>query len=171
MAFIVTGAAQLASRPSNTERQVAAVCYRRKAEEIEFLLVNTSAGKWTFPKGGVGWGTSPREAALQEAWEEAGVSGEIHKAAFTSYLHERGDDAVLINAFLLSVQRTVDPIETFRNPRWFSPERAKKRLAELRSARCREEFERVIDLALVRLRRRSSNSRGSGNSASPDRRD
>ena len=159
MASIVTGTAQLASRPESPERQVAAICYRRKADEIEFLLVNTTAGKWTFPKGGVGSGKLPREAALQEAWEEAGVFGEIHKVSLTSYLHDRGDDPVLINAFLLHVERTEDPVERFRNPRWFSPERAKKRLGELRSARYRREFERVIDLALVRLRHRAPGSR------------
>ena len=154
IASILTSA-QLASRLSNTATQVAAVCYRRKAGEIEFLLVNTSAGKWTFPKGGVGLGTSPRKAALQEAWEEAGVSGEIEKTSFTSYMHHRGDDSVVINAFLLKVHRTVDPIETFRNPRWFSPERTKKRLGELRSTRYRKEFERVVELALTRLGQRS----------------
>jgi len=32
--------------------QVAAVCYRKRGEAAEFLLVNTNGGnKWTFPKG------------------------------------------------------------------------------------------------------------------------
>jgi 8-oxo-dGTP pyrophosphatase MutT (NUDIX family) len=156
MASILTSAAQLATRPGDLAAQVAAVCYRRKAGEIEFLLVNTSAGKWTFPKGGIGWGTSPRQAALQEAWEEGGVSGAIEKTCFTWYLHDRGADSVLISAFLLNVRRTVTPIETFRNPRWFRADKAKRRLGELRSARYRKEFERVIDLALARLEQRSS---------------
>lgn len=138
---------------------MAAICYRRKANEIEFLLVNTTAGKWTFPKGGIDSGNSPCGAALLEAREEAGAIGEIHQVSFTSYLHERGDEPVLINAFLLHVQRTADPIETFRNPQWFSPEGAKKRLGEFRAARYRREFERVVDLALARLRQDAPDSR------------
>lgn len=164
MAFIHTGTAELGSRPCSPEHQVAAICYRRKAKEIEFLLVNTSAGKWTFPKGGIDAGKSPCEAALQEAWEEAGAFGAIHQVPFTSYLHERGDESVLINAFLLHVQRTAEPIETFRNPRWFSPEAAKKSLGEFRSARYRREFERVVDLALARLRQHAPSSRRTKNS-------
>jgi 8-oxo-dGTP pyrophosphatase MutT (NUDIX family) len=151
VASTLGSAAQLANRLSNIPPQVAAVCYRRKAGVIEFLLVNTSGGKWTFPKGGVGAAASPHKAALQEAWEEAGAFGEIEKRSFTSYLHDRGEESVLIVAFLLNVQHTVDPLESYRNPRWFSPERAKKKLGELRTTRYRKEFERVIDDALMQL--------------------
>src|SRR5207244_2308926 len=34
-------------------QQVAAVCYRIRGSGIEFLLVQTRGGRWTFPKGGV----------------------------------------------------------------------------------------------------------------------
>ena len=33
--------------------QVAAVCYRVRAGEVEFLLVQTGKGRWIFPKGSV----------------------------------------------------------------------------------------------------------------------
>lgn len=150
----LASARQFSCVETNAEPQVAAVCYRRKSGGIEFLLVNTSAGKWTFPKGGVGCGISQRKAALQEAWEEAGVSGTIDRFSFASYQHDRNDEPVSISAFLLNVQRTEDPIETFRNPQWFRAEKAKKRLSESRSLRYRREFSRVIDLALIRLGRR-----------------
>ena len=32
-------------------QQVAAVCYRVRGEDIEFLLVQTRGGRWIFPKG------------------------------------------------------------------------------------------------------------------------
>ena len=56
-----------------TTMQVAAICYRRSQFSIEFLLVNTSSGKWTFPKGRISQEMSPWEAAEQEALEEAGM--------------------------------------------------------------------------------------------------
>ena len=43
--------------------QVAAVCYRVRGSFLEFLLVNTSAGKWTFPKGRIVPGLSGSESA------------------------------------------------------------------------------------------------------------
>ena len=54
---------------------VAAVCYRLKDDEPEFLLVRTRSGRWTFPKGGVDGDATNAEAAAREAYEEAGVKG------------------------------------------------------------------------------------------------
>lgn len=59
--------------------QVAALPYRRTGTgDLEILLV-TSRGKkhWILPKGKVDQGWSPSEAARAEAFEEAGVFGEI----------------------------------------------------------------------------------------------
>ena len=43
---------------------------------VEFLLVNTSSGKWTFPKGRIEPTLSASESAAREAWEEAGARRE-----------------------------------------------------------------------------------------------
>ncbi|TDW61546.1 NUDIX domain-containing protein [Novosphingobium sp. PhB55] len=59
--------------------QVAALPFRRTdTGALEILLV-TSRGKkrWILPKGKVDQGWSPGEAARAEAYEEAGVLGEI----------------------------------------------------------------------------------------------
>jgi 8-oxo-dGTP pyrophosphatase MutT (NUDIX family) len=66
--------------------QVAAVCYRLSGSSVEFLLVNTSSGKWTFPKGRLCPALSPSESAAREAWEEAGVHGRIEETHFAHYL-------------------------------------------------------------------------------------
>src|SRR4029077_10223179 len=71
--------------------QVAAVCYRRRGQSIEFLLVNTNGGgKWTFPKGDPESSLSHRQAAEREAWEEAGVRGDIESRHFCLYIHSKG---------------------------------------------------------------------------------
>ncbi len=63
---------------SVTPAKVAAVCYRVNREsEIEFLLVRTASGRWTFPKGGVDDDPTAAAAAAREAFEEAGVRGRI----------------------------------------------------------------------------------------------
>src|SRR5689334_17878774 len=68
---------------------VAAVCYRVSQDDIEFLLVRTQSGKWTFPKGGVDDDPSFAAAAGREAFEEAGVMGQVEQRPFASYLHRK----------------------------------------------------------------------------------
>jgi 8-oxo-dGTP pyrophosphatase MutT (NUDIX family) len=63
--------------------QVAAVCYRRRGDSVEFLLVNTSGGdKRTFPKGATERRLSHRQAAERKALEEAGAVGVIEPRHF-----------------------------------------------------------------------------------------
>lgn len=56
--------------------QVAALCHRGDGDDREFLLVTSrDTGRWIIPKGWPIRGLKSNEAALQEAWEEAGVRG------------------------------------------------------------------------------------------------
>ncbi len=136
-------------RPSG-RTVVAAVCYRLQANgEIEFLLVRTRAGRWTFPKGGVDSDPTDAVAAAREAHEEAGVRGQVEPLAFTSYQHYKSaGDAHPVNAHLCRVVHLETPRELFRTPRWFSAESAKRRLREARSNFYAEELERVVDYAV-----------------------
>src|ERR1700693_158122 len=103
--------------------QVAAVCYRRRGQSVEFLLVNTNGGnKWTFPKGDPEPSLSHGQAAEREAWEEAGVRGSIESRHFCLYMHSKGVfwkppgvREFVIKAFLLGVEREENPPETMRN--------------------------------------------------------
>src|SRR5215467_11712748 len=65
--------------------QVAAVCYRVNGKDIEFLLVQTGGGRWTFPKGSAEPGLTHAQAAALEAFEEAGVHGRMEEASFARY--------------------------------------------------------------------------------------
>lgn len=135
--------------------QVAAICYRRRRASIEFLLVNTSAGKWTFPKGRLDPKLSASEAAAREALEEAGAIGRIDAAHFDWYLDTKrtfGDGfpscEIQIAAYLLEVTSVTAPEEADRNPTWFSPEEAKKRLSERRLPEYSNHLARIIDRAM-----------------------
>lgn len=139
----------LSWRPSG-RTVVAAVCYRRQANgKVEFLLVRTRAGRWTFPKGGVDGDSTHAIAAAREAHEEAGVRGQVEPLAFTCYLHYKsGSDAHAVSAYLCRVVHLETPRELFRTPRWFSAESAKRRLREDRPGFYAEELERVVDHAV-----------------------
>src|ERR1700736_3305065 len=73
-------------------KQVAAVCYRVRKAEIEFLLVQTRNGRWSFPKGSAEPGLTHAQAAALEAFEEAGVHGRMEEAPFTRYVRRRRTD-------------------------------------------------------------------------------
>jgi 8-oxo-dGTP pyrophosphatase MutT (NUDIX family) len=143
---------ELSSWPSGGRLVVAAVCYRRQAHGgIEFLLVRTRAGRWTFPKGGVDGDPTAAMAAAREAHEEAGVRGRVETLPFAQYLHYKNARTPHpVNAHLCRVLHLETPREIFRAPRWFSAESAKRRLREERPGIYAEELERVVDRA-VRL--------------------
>jgi len=139
--------------------QVAAVCYRRRGQSVEFLLVNTNGGgKWTFPKGTPEPSISHSQAAEQEAWEEAGARGHIEPQHFHLYIHSKGVfwkppgvREYVVKAFLMEVFDTFPAHEPQRNPTWFSPEEARKVLAKGREVKYAAEKQAVIDRALESL--------------------
>jgi 8-oxo-dGTP pyrophosphatase MutT (NUDIX family) len=140
--------------------QVAAVCYRRRGEAAEFLLVNTNGGgKWTFPKGSPAPSLSHSQAAEREAWEEAGVRGVIEPRHFHLYLHSKGVfwkppgvREFVVKAFLMEVTEVSQAEEPERNPTWFSAEEAGRILAKGREVKYARELQDVLDRALERIR-------------------
>jgi 8-oxo-dGTP pyrophosphatase MutT (NUDIX family) len=139
--------------------QVAAVCYRKRVEAVEFLLVNTNGGnKWTFPKGSPDARLSHSQAAEREAAEEAGALGTIEPRHFHLYIHSKGVfwqpggvQEFVVKAFLMEVNQMRPADEPQRNPTWFNPEEARRRLAKGREVKYAHELDAVIDRALERI--------------------
>src|SRR5437764_10723999 len=69
--------------------QVAAICFRARKGKIEFLLVKTRGGRWTFPKGSAEPGLTHAQAAALEAFEEAGVHGRMQELSFACYVRRK----------------------------------------------------------------------------------
>jgi 8-oxo-dGTP pyrophosphatase MutT (NUDIX family) len=139
--------------------QVAAVCYRIKNRKIEFLLVRTGGGRWTFPKGGIGRGLTPAQAAALEAFEEAGVHGRMEEASFARYVgrkrsgsRQSSAEKSDVQAHLCQVLRLGPPQESQRDRTWFPAGKAKRRLRESRPSSEGSSLTRVVDRAVVRIR-------------------
>src|SRR5271166_456850 len=136
---------------------VAAVCYRMRNREMEFLLVRTRNGHWTFPKGRVDEDATNAEAAAREAYEEAGVRGSVEPVPFVCYRHCKPSrlgsrrEVMLVDAHLCKVKHLATPLEQYRDPRWFSVPKAKRRLRKFRSSEFAAEVVRVIDRATERI--------------------
>jgi 8-oxo-dGTP pyrophosphatase MutT (NUDIX family) len=151
------GALKELSQRGLSRVHVAAVCYRINDSSVEFLLVRTRGGRWTFPKGGVDCDRTYAHAAAREAYEEAGVIGIIAHDPFTRYRHAKYGPLGTINdheviAYLCEVVHLSVPLEPYRTPTWFSAEDAKRFLRENRHPKYATEAGRVIDVATHTLR-------------------
>jgi len=146
---------------SNSGRvHVAAVCYRLRGDEPEFLLVRTRNGHWTFPKGGVDRDATTADAAAREAYEEAGVRGAVELIPFTAYRHckprklRSRRHVVTVHAHLCEVKRLVPPLEGYRAPRWFRIDKAKRQLQKFRTPEFAAELSSVVDQAAKLIQHR-----------------
>lgn len=138
--------------------KVAAVCFRIRAGILEFLLVQTRGGRWTFPKGNAEPGLTTAQAAALEAFEEAGVHGRMEEGSFATYVRRKNGGGanpgmdLMITAHLCQVLWLEPPPESGRNPTWFSIEKAKRRLRENRSGNYGAELARVVNQAAGRIK-------------------
>lgn len=120
-------------RKPKSRRQVAALPYRAKGKsKLEIMLV-TSRGtrRWIIPKGWPKRGMPPYETAAKEAFEEAGVLGQVSKRSIGSYPYnkviEKGHTASCrVQVFALRVTRQHKrwPEKRQRQIRWYRPAEA-----------------------------------------------
>lgn len=76
----------LRGEPPAVVPQSGAVPYTIVDGQLALLLITSRrTGRWIFPKGGAISGLTPREVAMQEAYEEAGVEGEAHEEPIGFY--------------------------------------------------------------------------------------
>ena len=119
--------------------QVAALCYRDTAEGKRVLLITSrDTGRWIVPKGWPRDGRDGPRAALQEAWEEAGVrKAEIESDPVGFYYYAKGMTEGLTipveaQVYLTRVKELGEdyPEADVRKRAWFTPERAAELVEE-----------------------------------------
>ena len=126
------------SGASTLNVQYAALPWRRKNGELEFLLITTRTTKrWIVPKGWPELGQSPSASAAREALEEAGVIGEIAAKPLGTFQYTKrrktGETLpVQVTLFALEVaqQRRSYPEKHMRQTRWCSPKEALAHISE-----------------------------------------
>ncbi|MBK0326508.1 NUDIX hydrolase [Rhodobacteraceae bacterium F11138] len=113
--------------------QVAALCYRLGDAGKDVLLITSrDTGRWIVPKGWPIDGMDGPQAALQEAWEEAGVSkAEVETRATGQYDYVKGLDngAEATVETQVYLARVIDMQADFpeagqRRRKWVSPQEA-----------------------------------------------
>jgi phosphohistidine phosphatase len=114
-------------------RQAAVIPYRIRKERVEVALVTTSRGKrWIVPKGSIDQGEHPRDAAIREAEEEAGLRGIVAHKPVGRYQHAKGKGLRRVDVYVMRVTRELEHWleEKFRRRRWMRVPDAADRLRE-----------------------------------------
>jgi 8-oxo-dGTP pyrophosphatase MutT (NUDIX family) len=118
--------------------QFAALPWRRGADgDVEVLLITSRETKrWVIPKGWPMDDRSPSGAAAQEAWEEAGVRGEVGEVPLGVYGYDKklkGERRpMVVTVFPLKVHELHDkwPEKSERERCWTTPGDAASKVAE-----------------------------------------
>jgi 8-oxo-dGTP pyrophosphatase MutT (NUDIX family) len=77
-------------------------------------------------------GKTAGEIALQEAWEEAGLTGVLVPEPIGSYVYEKFNRQHHVTVFLMRVAEVADdwPEKAFRQRCWLKPAQAVRRIEE-----------------------------------------
>ena len=119
--------------------QVAALCYREDGPRKKVLLITSrDTGRWIVPKGWPIDGLDAPDAALQEAWEEAGVKkAVIDRKPIGSFDYDKRLDTgvpvpVEAHVFAVEVEKLKDdyPEADERSRKWVAPEKAAEMVDE-----------------------------------------
>jgi 8-oxo-dGTP pyrophosphatase MutT (NUDIX family) len=116
--------------------QYAALPWRR-APALEIMLITSrETRRWVIPKGWPMEGRSPPEAAAQEAYEEAGLTGKVSEEPLGVYRYAKGLKAgdlrtrVEVHAMEVEAQASTWPEQKQRETRWFPAAVAAARVDE-----------------------------------------
>ena len=112
--------------------QMAALCFRHRNDKAQILLVTTRGkGRWILPKGWPMNGKAPHQSAAIEAFEEAGVKGDISKRCignfkYASVAQTARNTPRMAFIFPLSVSKLSKkfPEKGQRRIKWFSQKKA-----------------------------------------------
>ncbi|MEZ5871671.1 MAG: NUDIX hydrolase [Nitratireductor sp.] len=112
--------------------QAAALPWRKAKSGIEIMLVTSlDTGRWILPKGWIEKSETPREAAIREAREEAGLKGKAAQSPIGTYFYDKiaknGEiRRCAVDVYPLQVERQAKkwPEMSKRECIWVGPEAA-----------------------------------------------
>ena len=118
--------------PDHFFEQSGVLPFRQDRGGTEFLLITSRRRKrWVIPKGVRELDLTSAASAAKEAFEEAGIEGEISPDPIGTYSYEKWGGTCHVEVFSLAVQTSheVWP-ESYRDRVWLAPNEAIARIAE-----------------------------------------
>ena len=113
--------------------QSGVIPYRIMDGKMEVMLITSSGSKrWVIPKGLIEPNMTPEDSAAKEAWEEAGVLGQVFPNLMGIYEYYKSGCTWQVDVFLLQVETVLDnwPEAYKRKRQWVSIPKAIKRVDE-----------------------------------------
>ncbi|NTG34809.1 NUDIX hydrolase [Agrobacterium rhizogenes] len=117
--------------------QAGAICIRKRKGQAEaevLLIVSRRNGRWGIPKGHVDPGETSRDTARREAFEEAGVKGDVLEQTVGSFTYRKDGTSIqyLVAVHVLHVTRLSKdfPEKDIRNIKWVPISSASREVAQ-----------------------------------------
>lgn len=121
----------MSRKPTRVFKQSGVIPYRVRNGQIEVLLItNRRLKHWVIPKGGIKAAMTPPDSAAQEAWEEAGVVGQVDGNKLGTYEYHKRGKTYQVLVFLLPVETELSdwPEASQRQRQWLDVTQAVKRV-------------------------------------------
>jgi 8-oxo-dGTP pyrophosphatase MutT (NUDIX family) len=126
-------------KPAGWYAQSGVIPYRVLAEasagtpDVEVLLITSRKRKrWVIPKGIVEPDLTAQQSAVKEAYEEAGIRGEVSDTPIGMFQYEKWGGICVVDVFLLNVTELLTewPEADLRDREWMSVTEAAGRVRE-----------------------------------------
>ena len=132
------GADATADPTVDARTQYGALCWRMHRGKVEVLLITSrDTGRWVIPKGWPIDGLEPAQTAAREAWEEAGVEGDIADQGLGAFDYDKcvglkGSVPCSVQVFGLRVAELKGkfPERKERRRKWFDFDKAARKVIE-----------------------------------------
>jgi len=134
-------------RGAGFPQQAAVLAVRKGGADIEVCLIRRRDRRaWGIPKGFIDPGDSREEAALTEAWEEAGIRGQLVGEAIGTYDYAKFGTMLTVAVYVMRVVEELAewPEMRLRHRKWVP-------LGEAASILARHPVRSLLDHVSVRL--------------------
>ena len=128
-------------------QQAAVLAVRKDGADVEVCLIRRrDRGAWGIPKGFIDPGDSREKTALNEAWEEAGIRGQLVGEAIGTYEYAKFGTRLTVAVYVMRVLEELAewPEMRFRHRKWVP-------LGEAASVLVRHPVRSLLDHASVRM--------------------
>ena len=105
-------------KPQYFYKQSAVIPFIVEESRLKIFLINSRKSKhWIIPKGIIEKNLSPGESAAKEAFEEAGIKGQVLPESVGSYTYDKWDGVCHVEVFAMEVDEIFSEWEekSFRN--------------------------------------------------------